>query len=105
LEQCAGKIDGVRVNGDVDRGRRARAVEVRALHLDARHIPARTGGDFEVVGRLVVEWVERGFEVLRVRADRSGMVVLVVEDVPPCRPCRRREREYCECGCGEGDGE
>lgn len=105
MEQCAGKIDGVRVNGDVDRGRRARAVEVRALHLDARHVPARAGGDFEVVGRLVVERVERGFEVLRARADRSGMVVLVVEDVPRCRACRRREREYCECGYDEGDGE
>jgi hypothetical protein len=26
--------------------------------------------------------VERGFEVLRVRADRSGVVVLIVEDDP-----------------------
>ncbi len=69
------------VDRDVDRRRGPWAVEVRPLHLDARHVPARPRGDVEVVGRFVVVGVERRLEVLGARTDRSGVVVLVVEHV------------------------
>jgi len=55
-------------------------------NLAARYVPARPGGDLEVVGGRVVVGVERGLEVLGARADRALVVVLVVEHVPGVAP-------------------
>jgi hypothetical protein len=71
-------------------------VEVEALHLDAGDVPADSVRDDEVVRKLVVVRVESGLEVLRARAARRRVVVLVIENVA-CRRSRghaqREERE------------
>ena len=103
-DERAGQIAGARVDGDVDRGRGAGAVEVRPLHLDSRHVPARAGRNVEVVGGLVVVAVEVGFEVLRVRAHRPRVIELVVEHVTRRCDGRCAEGERGEGERGGGDG-
>ena len=79
----------VRVEVHVDRRRRAGAVEVLATDLDRVDVPADAAGDDEVVRELVVELVEGGLVVLRVRGERPWVVVLIVERDPRrvgCRP-------------------
>src|SRR5207249_3310237 len=72
--------------------RRAVAVEVVALDIEAVDVPARSGRDDEVIGGLVVERVVRPAEVLRARRVGAQVVVLVVEDASRWRRGSRRWR-------------
>ena len=76
----AGQRASVVIEVDVDGWRGAGAIEVNTSNLDHVDRPGFAGGNYEIVGSLIVVSVERRLEVLRANAVDAGVVGLIVQD-------------------------
>jgi hypothetical protein len=63
---CPGQAAAISIDEDVERRRRATAIEIGARHVHLGDNPSLPCGNDEVVGRKVVKGVQLGFEILRV---------------------------------------
>ena len=70
----------VRVEGDVKRGGRSRAIKIHASSVDLLDDPDVGGWDNEVISPLIVKGVVRSLKVLRNRCIGSGTIRLVIKD-------------------------